>query len=42
MELLKDLGLVTEERMKNIKYFSINAEEVEKVLEEFRKYVRGK
>lgn len=42
MDQLKELGLVTEERNKNIKYFTVNKREVEAALKEFKEYLTGK
>jgi DNA-binding transcriptional ArsR family regulator len=42
MDLLKEVGLVTEERVKNIKYFNVNKKEVEKIFKEFKEYLSGK
>ncbi|HYF82493.1 MAG TPA: winged helix-turn-helix domain-containing protein [Clostridia bacterium] len=42
LDQLKEVGLVTEERIKNIKYFNVNKKEVEKVLKEFKEYLTGK
>ena len=42
MDQLKEVGLVTEERIKNIKCFNVNKKEVEKVLKEFKEYLTGK
>lgn len=42
LDQLKEVGLVTEERIKNIKYFNVNKKEVEKVLKELKEYLAGK
>ncbi len=42
LDQLKEVGLVTEERIKNIKYFNVNKKEVEKVLKDFKEYLTGK
>ncbi len=42
LDQLKEVGLVTEERIGNIKYFNVNKKEVEKVLKEFKEYLTSK
>lgn len=42
LELLKTLGLIKEEKVKNIKYFSVNQEEVEKILTLTSNYIHNK
>lgn len=42
LEQLKEINLVSEERIKNIKYFNANIDEIEKLFEEFRNYLFNK
>jgi len=42
LDQLKETGLVTEERIKNIKYFTVNQRELEKALAELNEYLAGK
>jgi len=41
LEQLKNLNLIKEEKVKNIKYFSANMEEVDKLLANFKEYLYG-
>jgi len=41
LEQLKNLNLIKEEKVKNIKYFSANMEEVDKLLSKFKEYLYG-
>lgn len=42
LEQLKEINLVSEERIKNIKYFNANIEEIEKLFEQLRHYLFNK
>jgi len=42
LEQLKAANLVTENKVKNIKYFSANIEEIDKLLEDFKDYLYNK
>lgn len=42
LDQLKEAGLITEERIKNIKYFTVNKKEVEAAFKEFKEYLAGK
>lgn len=42
LDQLKEVGMVSEERIKNTKYFKNNKEEIDRILKEFKDYLSGR